>query len=84
MCAPEFFQLKNENEPEVEEARVHSDILEVLNNILRIIMENQEEASDSEEEDENAAVVAQAPVRSASGSLDGAPPNKRPREDSSQ
>ena len=84
MCAPKFSQIKNENqsEPEVEEARVHSDIFEVLNNILRIIMENQEE--DSDEEDEEAIVMPQAPIRSASGSLDGAPPEKRPREDSSQ
>ena len=84
MCAPEFFQLEGKSEPEVEEARVHSEIFEVLNNILRIIMENEEEASDSDEEDENAAVIPQAPIRSSSGSLDGAPPSKRPKEDSSQ
>ena len=79
MCAPEFFQLEGNSEPEVEEARVHSEIFEVLNNILRIIMENQEE--DSDEEDEEAVVVPQAPIRSASGSLDGAPPPKRPRDE---
>ena len=78
MCAPKF---PESAEPEPQQApvdQVHSDIMEVLQEILRIIAQNELEASDSEEED--AVIVPQAPIRSASGSLDGAPPPKRPRD----
>ena len=80
MCAPNFPDHAEAEPEQVQEAQVHVDIMEVLNAILRIIAENELEASDSDNEDD-AVIVPQAPIQSASGSLDGAPPPKRPRDE---
>lgn len=59
------------------------EIVAILRDMMRAV-EAQRLAENAvaviEEDAENAAVVPQAPVRSASGSLDGAPPPKRRRD----
>jgi len=76
MCAPDFPKKYEDFEGQIQNAQTWDEILVVLREILRLVQENQEEDSDSEE-DENAAVIPQAPIRSSSGSLDGGPPPKR-------
>ena len=79
MCGPNYPKENEDFDAQIQNATTWDEILVVLREILRLVLENQEE-DESDAEDENAAVVPQAPIRSASGSLDGGPPPKRHKD----